>query len=85
MKFIIRVFMADESTKVKALVDGQVVSDDGKCLFVANVKEEHNHETSEESFQFYPKIRKLSVDQRSYAENIMALNVNKKTATTARI
>ena len=51
----------------------------GENLIVTNVNMEHaNHEINEQLYQFYPKVRKLSDDDKLYAERMLAMKVNKK-------
>ena len=55
------------------------VDDRGENLIVTNVNMEHaNHEVNEQLYQFYPKVRKLNEDDKSYAERMLAMKVNKK-------
>ena len=37
-----------------------------------------NHDVGEESYQYYPKVRKLDSDQREYAENMLCMGANNK-------
>jgi zinc finger SWIM domain-containing protein 3 len=54
------------------------LSEDGMSLKVRDVIAEHNHLATEETFKFYPNQRRLSCDQRSYAQKQLEMNVNKK-------
>ena len=47
-------------------------------LIVRDVIDEHNHPTTAETFKFYPSQRRLSSDQRSYAQKQLEMNCNKK-------
>ena len=42
------------------------------------MNEHVNHEVSKANFQYYPKVQKLSEDQRLYAENMLLMKANKK-------
>ena len=48
---------------------------DGKSLSVRSINTEHNHILGEESYKYYPSVRRLSDDQLSYAQEQLALNV----------
>ena len=51
----------------------------GDNLVVTKVNTEHaNHEMNENLYEYYPKVRKLSVEDKSYAERMLAMNANKK-------
>ena len=54
------------------------LSQDGNSLVVRSLNDQHNHVISKETHQFYPGVRRLSDDQRSYAEKQLDMNVNKK-------
>ena len=54
------------------------LSEDGNFLSVRAVNAEHNHMTTEDTYKYYPSVRRLSDDQRSYAEKQLGMNVNKK-------
>ena len=54
------------------------LSEDGMSLTVRDVIDEHNHPTTAETFKFYPSQRRLSSDQRSYAQKQLEMNCNKK-------
>ena len=48
-------------------------------LVVTKVNTEHaNHEVNENLYEFYPKVRKLSEEDKSYAEQMLAMSANKK-------
>ena len=55
------------------------LDEQGENLIVTNLNMEHaNHEINEQLYQYYPKVRKLSHDDKLYAEGMMAMKVNKK-------
>ena len=54
------------------------LTDDGKSLSVRSINTEHNHIAIEETYKYYPSVRRLSDDQLAYAQQQLALNANKK-------
>ena len=55
------------------------IDEKGENLIVTNVNLDHaNHELNEQLYQFYPKVRKLSDDEKSCAERMLAMKTKKK-------
>lgn len=54
------------------------LSEDGMYLSVRALNTEHSHIASEETYKCYPSVRRLTDDQRSYAEKQLEKNVDKK-------
>ena len=55
------------------------IDEKGENLIVTNVNLDHaNHELNEQLSQFYPKVRKLSDDEKSCAERMLAMKTKKK-------
>ena len=51
----------------------------GDNLVVTKLNTEHaNHEINENLYAFYPKVRKLSVADKSYAKQLLAIKADKK-------
>ena len=55
------------------------LDEEGSNLVVTKANMEHaNHEMNENLYQFYPKVRKLSDEEKTHAEQILAIHANKK-------
>jgi hypothetical protein len=54
------------------------LSEDGNFLSVRSVDDKHNHAPTEETYKYYPSVRRLSADQRCYAEKQLDMNANKE-------
>ena len=54
------------------------LSSDRNFLEIVSMNETHNHDVDAETHQMYPKNRKLSTEELIYAQDMMALDVNKK-------
>ena len=54
------------------------VTKDGNFLSVTSNELTHaNHERNQETFRYYPKVRKLNSEEREYAEGMITTGVNK--------
>ena len=55
------------------------LSDDGNHLILSKLHLEHGgHDTSRDTYKFYPKVRKLDDDDRKYADDMLAIGANLK-------
>ena len=54
------------------------LSDDGDHLVVTKINKCHNDHGSEDDYNYLPKVRKLTDEQREYSSNLIAIGANRK-------